>query len=453
MRIPSSDKFDKATDRQNWANDNQHICLLPYTSLQYFQLLKSVSPCCNLEQTSKTDFLMPPNKLKQTIQAGKDSLTDFLKPITELRQAIESGNTYSKCNTCYQCESEGKISERTRYLIGLDDQQVDSFLENQIINDDFYIHCTLSSLCNMACRSCNSYTSTLFSKVDSGRDILLGTMSDHENHWNSLLDSIVRETDRQENVTLVVSGGEGSIQPDFHKLVAWLIDHNLSKKIKLTINTNGSIDDELLYQNLCNNFKKVSLSISIDSINENYHYVRWPGSWQKMHKNLKSFANYQKQFKNFNFFLTPVWSINNIFYLPDWVEFFESFNDENELHLAAYDTPLYQPDWLDVQNLPAYIKNILVEKISPVLLNPWLIRNKTFHANITNLIKLCATSTNAQSDTAWHEYLRNTAKWDVRTNTELSIHNRLMYEIMNAEDTTLFLELKQKAAMNYKPVT
>jgi len=221
----------------------------------------------------------------------------------------------------------------------------------------------------------------------------------------------------------------------------------------LTINTNGSIDDELLYQTLCNNFKKVSLSISIDSINENYHYVRWPGSWQKMHKNLKSFANYQKQFKNFNFFLTPVWSINNIFYLLDWVVFFESFNDENELHLAAYDTPLWQPDWLDVQNLPGYIKKILVEKISPVLLNPWLIRNKTFHANITNLIKLCTLQTDNQSNHYWEEYLQNTSKWDVRTNTNLEVHNKLLYDTMSTEDTNLFLELKEKAAMNYKPVT
>jgi pyruvate-formate lyase-activating enzyme len=450
MTIPYSNKFDKITDRQNWADDNQHICLLPYTSLQYFQLLKSASPCCNLEQTNEDDFSKPINEFKKIIQSGKDNSDNFLKPIYELKQAIESGNTYNNCKTCYQCESEGKISERTRYLIGLDDQQIDSFLENQTINEDFYIHCTLSNLCNMACRSCNSYTSSLFSKVDHGHELALGTMSDHSNHWNSLLDSIIRETSTQKNVILVVSGGEGSIQPDFYKLVDWLIANNISKKIQLTINTNGSIDDELLYQNLCNNFKKVSLSISIDSINENYHYVRWPCTWSKINKNLNSFVSYKKQFKNFNFFLTPVWSINNIFYLTDWVEFFESFNNNNDLYLDAYDTPLYQPDWLDVQNLPAYIKNILVEKISPVLLNPWLIRNKTFHANITNLIKLCATSTNAQSDMAWHEYLRNTAKWDVRTNTELSIHNKLMYEIMNAEDTTLFLELKQKAAMNYK---
>ena len=157
MIIPCSNTFNKTTDRHKWANDNQHICLLPYTSLQYFHSSKTVSPCCNLE---------------------KPKSGDFLTPIHELKQAIESGQTYENCKTCYQCESEGKISERTRYLIGLDDQQLDNLIHKQKIDREFYIHCTLSNLCNMACRSCNSTTSSLFSKIDLGYEILVDTMSE-----------------------------------------------------------------------------------------------------------------------------------------------------------------------------------------------------------------------------------------------------------------------------------
>ena len=428
MIIPTSNQFDSTTNRHKWANDNQHICLLPYTSLQYFHSSKSVSPCCNLE---------------------KPKSGDFLTPIIELKQAIESGNTYDNCKACYQCEDEGKISERTRYLIGLDNHQLNNLIEHQKIDDDFYIHCTMSNLCNMACRSCNSTTSSLFSKIEIGYEILVDTMSDNMAYWDSLLDSIDRETKIHNNVNLVISGGEGVVQSDFHKIVAWLVESGISKQIRLTINTNGSIDDEKLFTVLCQNFKHVSLAISIDSIYENYHYVRWPVTWNKIHTNLNSFVKYQTQYENFNFFLTPVWSINNIFYLPAWVEFFESFAAEHKINITAYDTPLWQPEWLDIQNLPVYIKNILVEKISPVLSNPWLQQNKTFHANIKNLVELCSTSPDSQTSKYWREYLTFSAKWDVRTNTNLSTHNKLLYDIMNTKDKDLFLSLKDKANLNY----
>ena len=428
MIIPCSNTFNKTTDRHKWANDNQHICLLPYTSLQYFHSSKTVSPCCNLE---------------------KPKSGDFLTPIHELKQAIESGQTYENCKTCYQCESEGKISERTRYLIGLDDQQLDNLIHKQKIDREFYIHCTLSNLCNMACRSCNSTTSSLFSKIDLGYEILVDTMSEDLGYWQSLLDSISRETQIHDSVNLVISGGEGMVQSDFHKIVSWLIETGISKKITLTINTNGSIDDDRLFTDLCSNFKRVSLAVSVDSIYENYHYVRWPANWNKIHKNLNSFVGYQKTFENFNFFLTPVWSINNIFYLPAWIEFFESFAAEHKIDITAYDTPLWQPDWLDVQNLPTYIKNILLEKISLILSNQWLIQNKTFHANITNLVDLCMQPTTNQSLVHWKKYLTYSAKWDVRTNTNLAEHNVLLYNIMNQQDKDLFLALKNQANSNY----
>lgn len=429
--IPTSDTFNRTTERQAWANDNKHICLLPYTSLQYFHSSKSVSPCCNLE---------------------KPKSGDFLTPINELKQAIETGNTYDNCKTCYQCEDEGKISERTRYLIGLDDQQIDNLINHQKIDGDFYIHCTLSNLCNMACRSCNSTTSSLFSKVDVGYEILVDTMSDDTAYWDSLINSIYRETKIHDNVTLVISGGEGVIQSDFHKIVKTLVDTGVSQRITLTINTNGSIDDEKLFVNLCQNFKRIALAVSVDSIYENYHYVRWPVTWNKIHTNLNSFVKYQTQFENFNFFLTPVWSINNIFYLPDWIQFFESFANNNNLVINAYDTPLWQPDWLDVQNLPAYIKQVLIDKISPVLSNPWLQQNKTFHANIKNLVELCTMSLSSQTNRYWREYLTFSAKWDVRTGTDLATHNKLLYDIMNTEDKDLFLLLKNRARTKYTSI-
>jgi organic radical activating enzyme len=424
MKIPYSNQFDLKTDRVNWANHNQHICVLPYKALQFFHSTQSVSPCCNLIKRPETDFL---------------------RPILDIKQAVESGETYKDCRDCYDCEANGKISERTRYLIELSDDQLNGFLDDTSSNlDEFYVHCTLSNLCNMACRSCNIQTSSLFAKIEMGHEYLTETILDTPNYWDTMLKSIKDAVNQQPKVVVVVSGGEGFVQSDFHRLVNWLIDEGLSKKIKLTINTNGSIADFKTFENLINNFKQIELAVSIDSIYENYHYVRWPMQWDKIKQNLDCYVEYKNKFENFNFFLTPVWSINNIFYLNDWVLFFEEYS-KNVNFLASYDTPLYQPDWLDIRYLPSYIKSVLAEQLKNIVDNAWLIKNKAFHANVCNLYSICLQKENVSNQSlVWQQYLKNTAKWDVRTKSDLSIHNQKMYSIMSVDDKDLFSKFKQQ---------
>jgi len=413
--ILTNDNYDRHSQRNQWANDNKHICLLPYTSLQFFHSSKYVSPCCNLRKTDETDYL---------------------KPIVQLKEAISNKQTFKNCSVCYKCEAEGKISERTRYLIELTNQQLDSFLEKQEV-PGFNIHCTLSNKCNMACRSCNINTSSLFAKIETGIEIKTPTISDDMSYWNTMLESITRAVAEKNQINLIISGGEGFVQSDFKLLIKHCIENNLSKQINLTVNTNGIVDNETFIQYLCDNFNRVSLAVSVDSIYENYHYVRWPGTWNKIEENLETFANYQNTKDNFNFFLTPVWSINNIFYVEDWIRYFENFKTKFDLpYFFAYDTPLFQPVWLDVLNMPDYLKTQAALSLNNILDNSWLKTNKTLHANIINLSNLLTKPENDK--THWHYYLKKTAEWDKKTGASAEIYNAKLYQLLNDSDKSLF---------------
>lgn len=411
MKISYSNKFDYKTQRLEWANDNKHICVLPYKSKQFYHSKNAVSPCCNL------------------IIENSDEGFDH---INKLKSSVESKQLYKNCRECYSCEDQGKISERTRFLLELTDNQIENFLQNVFI-DDVYIHCTLSNKCNMACRSCNSNTSTLYAKIESGYEHKTISIFNNRKYENNLHDTIKEAIISQKQINLVISGGEGFIQEDFFKLNDWIIDNNYSRKINLTINTNGTIVNNNLLNSICNNYLKVKLAVSVDSIDENYHYVRWPGTWEKLENNLNSFEKFASAYSNFEFFLTPVWSINNIFYIDSWINYFSKTN------LSAYDTPLYQPEWLDIQNLPNYLK----EKLEPILLklcnNEWLQNNKSFYANVKNIISLCRDKTESSKRTAtWNTYLKKTAQWDSKTNTSLSVHNRKLYNLLSEEDRNIF---------------
>jgi organic radical activating enzyme len=424
MKIPTINDDLRHLNRKEWANQNQHICVLPYSSRQFFHSSLSASPCCNLIKKPESNFI---------------------KPIIEIKDSMMSQQTYNNCSVCYACEDEGKISERTRYLIELSDQSLDSFIENQEVGE-FYVHCTLSNLCNMACRSCNINTSSLFAKIELGRNHVSETISDSQSYWDFMLETIRLATQEHPRVNVVVSGGEGFVQSDFEKLYNWLIDNNLSQKINFTINTNGTVSTESLFDKLCKNFKQVSLAISIDSIYENYHYVRWPYTWEKISRNLETFVAIRKVYNNFNFFLTPVWSVNNIFYLKDWIEFFDQFSQTHSIELMAYDTPLFQPTWLDTQYMPEYLKKILINELEPILDNEWFQKNKTFHANVANLIELYKTK--EYDKTIWNNYLKRTADWDIKTNTSIDQHNIKLYKHLNDQDIVEFTSYKKLVAGN-----
>jgi organic radical activating enzyme len=414
--ILTNNRYDRHKERQKWANDNQHICYLPYSSLQFFHSSKYVSPCCNLIKTNETDYL---------------------KPIFQIKDAVKNKETWKNCSVCYKCEDTGKISERTRYLIELTDTELDKFLENQN-SPHINIHCTFSNLCNMACRSCNIHTSSLFAKIETGSEFKTATISDDINYWNTMLETINQEVTTREQVNLVISGGEGFVQPDFKKLLDWLIKTNLSQKVNLTVNTNGIVDNEKFINFLCGNFKQVSLAVSVDSIYENYHYVRWPMTWKKIEENLETFSYYRKNTTNFTFFLTPVWSINNIFYVSDWILYFAKFKEKHQFpYFFAYDTPLFQPAWLDINNMPAYLKKLAAEDIKKILDNNWLNENKSLNANLNNLFDMLNNKDFDQK--YWDTYLRKTAEWDIKTNASLEVYNKKFYNLLSDADKEKYL--------------
>lgn len=395
-------------DKLQWSKDNPYICLLPYTSRQFFFDKNTVSPCCNLKRTQNNNPYIH---------------------INELKDSVEQNKHYAPCQECYNCENNGKLSERQRHLLELDDDTFNRLLTDKT-SDTFSIHCTLSNVCNMACRSCDAEHSSLYSKISTGKETPGHTLSKYNHFWKSLLNTINDAVDQHNKVFLVISGGEGFVQPDFFKLIDWLIDQGINNSVCLTVNTNGSVFNQELYDKLCTSFAQLDLAVSIDSIYENYHYVRWPGTWAKIESNLIKFAEYKKKFTNFNFFLTPVWSINNIFYLKDWVEYFSKFDNGN---ISAYDTPLWQPSWLDVRYLPQYLKEELVKDLEQVVSNSWLQNNKSFHANILNLIEQCSENFDNQ-EIEWKKYIQNTKVWDNKTKTKLAIHCEKLYNKLNEND-------------------
>jgi MoaA/NifB/PqqE/SkfB family radical SAM enzyme len=111
---------------------------------------------------------------------------------------------------------------------------------------------------------------------------------------NSVRDKIFEIISKSNNLKRIHLYGGEPLLIDFHdELCEYLISTNRSKTISLTISSNLQVDLHRKLE-LYNHFNKIHLSISVDGIEDTYEYVRWPGKWEKLKRNIIEWASVAK---------------------------------------------------------------------------------------------------------------------------------------------------------------
>jgi sulfatase maturation enzyme AslB (radical SAM superfamily) len=233
-------------------------------------------------------------------------------------------------------------------------------------------------------------------------------------------------------------GGEGTVQSDLFMLTDWLQEENLSKKIDLQIGTNGSVFLDETFSSWCNNFKSLSFGISIDSTDEdNFVYVRYPVKFEKIHNNLQKFKLLAETHSNVDFDIRPTFYINNIAYLKEFLDYFEKFRISNR-NIRIFDNTLTHCDHLSLLALPSYLRKKLSEQIQEILSHNYslFIYNPVFKKSIQSFLDQL--TSNDFLETNWTTYISTTARWDGLTDTNLSINNKKLWDLLSDEDKNAY---------------
>ena len=426
--ISHSSKFDIELERLQWAQDNKHICIIPYIERQVRS--DEINPCClyGLHNGPETRFI---------------DFDNFNSRIKTIKNNIESGQIDKNCYSCHHAESNNQISDRVRQLLQHTSQEINEFLATKQTKE-FTDIITFSNECNMACRMCNSGTSSLYGLIWENKKNTVKHLSDHSEYWKFLQEDIKNKIhNMQEVYRITIMGGEGTIQKDLFRLTDWLIKENLSQKVHLQISTNGSVFHDEIFDHWCKNFRHLSFAISVDSTNaDNFPYVRYPVKFEKISKNLQSFKKFNTCPQEFVFFITPTFYINNIAYLKDFLDYFEEFDSDTKC-LEIRDNTLSSPEYLKLSNLPNYIKKQLVDQITEYI-NCYSIleRNHMFKTSIDNMLDQLRIS--EFSIASWRKYLYTSAKWDRLTGTDIAFHNKKLWDLFNDEDKSLYQQYRSK---------
>jgi MoaA/NifB/PqqE/SkfB family radical SAM enzyme len=242
---------------------NRAFCPVPWTSIMYNfdgtvkNCIRSAGPIGNINNNSIEEILSNDHLIKADMRAGQK---------------------FSRCNPCYDLEQEKNkfdiISDRVFYLKELRD--VDHTLYDTM---NFALHTVdirWSNLCNFACVYCSPEFS---SRWASERNLTINTPSDQKR--KEFKQYIFERAAQLKHVYL--AGGEPLLMKENLEFLELL--KQVNPNINLRINTNLSRVDTRIFDLVCE-FKNVHWTVSVESMEQEFEYIRHGSVWQDFVENL-----------------------------------------------------------------------------------------------------------------------------------------------------------------------
>jgi uncharacterized Fe-S cluster-containing radical SAM superfamily protein len=313
---------------------NKHFCPMPWTGLMY-NFDGKVKNCIRSDE--KTGLLgnikdTPINKI-------------LLGPINTAKQKnIIDNAPAAGCHTCYDLE-HGKqgfdiISDRIFYIrefkqIPLDTYQVNNF-------DLQTIDVRWTNLCNFACVYCGPQFS---SKWASELNVKKETPS--EEQLSNFREYIYQHAKQLKHVYL--AGGEPLLMKENLELL-----QELNPEVNLRINTNLSKVDTGVFDAVCG-FKNVHWTVSVETIEDEFEYIRFGGRWLDFLENLNTIRKLDHKI-SFNM----LWFLLNYDTVFGCVDYLKGLGFHNNSFIIG---ALLGPDYLNIRHLPKSVLHLLKMKL------------------------------------------------------------------------------------------
>ena len=258
-----------------------------------------------------------------------------------IKQDMMAGTRHSRCNTCYHTEdwqpdshNLNKISNRIWYMKVLGNHDM-SIYDNVDKHNTQVLDIRWRNTCNFACVYCGPDLSSKWAvELNDLSNVMEPSTFQHSKN------QILNNLNSVKHVYL--AGGEPLLIAENYELLTKLYEINPDATIR--INTNLSmIQNNKIFDLLIHKFKNTMWTVSVDSIGDNYNYLRYPGNWSLFKENLNFLKSHTSNI-NFNM----VWCVINAYAI------FECFDELGEMGFnesAFIVQPLTGPKWLSVNNL------------------------------------------------------------------------------------------------------
>lgn len=263
------------------------------------------------------------------------------------QQNIANNHPVATCHTCYDLEGDKSgfdiISDRIFYIRELKKVSTDTY---QAGNFDLQtVDVRWSNLCNFACVYCDSEFS---SKWAAERNEYIETPSDIQKQ--KFKNYIFENAHKLKHVYL--AGGEPLLMKENQEFLELL--KSINPDVNLRINTNLSKVDTRVFDKICE-FKNVHWIVSVETIEEEFEYIRHGGRWADFLDNLDTIRKLDHRI-SFNM-LHLLLNYRSVFGCVDFLKNLGFHN--NSYIIGALLTPLY----LNIRHLPDTVLNSLKDTL------------------------------------------------------------------------------------------
>jgi len=344
----------------------ENFCIAPFTQLTTHPA-GSFGPCPYLGGTQW--------KLNE-----KTSLQDRWnsKDYTILRNQFINNEKPTICERCWHEEDNNKQSRRLMMWNKHTQKSDFGFNINKKLIDDIindintnstpklkFLTIKNGNVCDAKCRSCHPGDSSRFLPDAKKLQVItnkeyynLSPYTSEEKNWNSdNIDQIVSLSD--DLLRIECYGGESLYNKKVHTILNKIVESGNSEHITLYINTNGNHLPNKLFP-IISKFKSVEIFVSIDGVNDMFTYIRHPIEWNSVVRNVEGWHKFFKEYKiNGSIDAITTVSIMNIFYLPEIKQ-----QVQKMFKLAPYWNLLVDPNYYFIKNMPDYIKEKIITKLS-----------------------------------------------------------------------------------------
>lgn len=342
----------------------------------------------------------------------------------EIASALANGQRHENCYDCWFEEDAGRASMRQL--------SNEKFSEVTALDQPRVFMFKPGNACNLSCRHCNPFVSSKWYR-DHYQVMVKPNSAVSFNEYVRSFDSI-KQSFAKDNVNLwpiLQKWSKDLVFIDLYGAEPLLIDPLLqtlrhsynqgySKNQTIHINTNGTIwhDD---FNEVFSSYEKIELGISIDGIAEQFEYMRYPAKWSLVLSNIEKYRQLAKTYKNIEVSICITVSLLNIYYLPEYVNFFHSMGLDCGVNI------LHRPEYLNVRIAPPGVKQKIVDKMESAqfYIDGW----DTKIADVTNFVLLPLEN----STDHYNEFWNFTDRFDKLRNQSFAQTFSEFYDILKNE--------------------
>lgn len=253
----------------------------------------------------------------RTIGFSVDSSTNFWndRPFIELREKNKTNQWDPGCSNCERLEQTNLRSFRQGMNDGL------QIFGQTDLSGPARIDLMFDNSCNLACRICSPTSSTTWQKhLKKHREWHLPVTA--PKNKDKVIQAL-KQIDLSNLRQLVFCGGETLLGREYWDIAEWLSNNvpDVKQNLTLCFQTNGTQNILPRNYDIIERFHLVKLHISIDGVEDQFDYMRWPAKWNQVTDNILSLRDGLPG--NVMFVIEETISIFNLLYLnrlKKWVD-------------------------------------------------------------------------------------------------------------------------------------